>query len=436
MLTRLSLPSISNWKPSFTFSFSISNPMLFSKDNEIHSMISANLSGTNQRFQRFFSQKLGQKEMAPDSSNIEQLEQLASNGDANAAYQLTQIYKNKSSTQEKFEKYLKQAAILGHPTSMYEYGLKTILKQIKTQNDPNLADKCIKLVIQEGKPQYLYSAALYYYENQKQEECEKCLKMAIEKGNTYAMTLYGHLLINTNPEESIRYLRMAINNKDPLAMYIYALCIIDDHFTSYKGEKIDNRDGFKYIKMAADSNGIKDAIIQCARMLLEGDLCEKNIKKSMFYYKKAADFHNDADSQYIYGYTLYNGYDDVKPNQKVGALYMKKAAYQNHPIAAYQTALIFRNGKGLFKVPERSYQFFKASADAGYITAIKVCAYSFFTGKFPDFEKDFTFAANYIQNGAQLNDSTCIYNLGLIYMSGEGIKKNYEKGKYYLELAD
>lgn len=436
MLTKISLQSISNWKPSFLFPSATNFSIINQKPSSINPLLSSNRSWKNQEFQRFFTKKVQQNEISKKSKNslnIEELEKLAANNDAEAAYIITQKLGERAATRGKFEKYLKQAADLGHEAAMYEYGVLTITNQLKTQNDPRVADKCLKLVIKEGKPNYLYSTAVYYYRHKNAAEGERCLKMAVNKGHPDAMTLYADILIDQNPEESMKLFKKAIEKGDPVAMYFYAINVYDDKF---KGQKIDRKEAFKYMKMSADTNGVKESIIECARMLHDGDLCEKNVKKSLFYYKKAADFYNDADSQYIYGQALYNGYEDVKPDLKIGALYMKKAAYHNHPVAAYKTAQIFRNGKGLFVMPNRSYQFFRSSAEAGFIPAIRECAYSFFTGKYPDFKKDLTFAAKYIQNGAQLKDHVCIFNLGLIYMSGEGIRKDYEKGKYYLGLAE
>lgn len=432
MLTKLSLPSLTNWKLSFSSSMPINDSMMVQKKFPIQSMISAN---QNHEFQRFFTKKYEYNitvQNPNNSTNIEELEKQASNNNAESAYKLTKIYKNKT---ELREKYLKLAAILGHKAAMYEYAFDTINGNIKTQNDKKLADECIKLIISEGKPDVLYQASLYYYNINNIEKCEECLKISIEKGSIKALTFYGFLLIKRNPEESIRFFKKAIEYKDPIAMFYYSLNIYNGNFKTFEGKPIDRKDAFKYMKMSADDkNYIQQAARNCGLMLYHGDLCDKNIKESMVYFKKAFQL-GDVESEYYYGNAVFNGYADVKPNKKLGAQILKKAAYKGHPIAAYLTAMNFRNGDGLLVVPHRSNQFFKFSASKNYVPAIRVCAYSYFTGRFKDFEKDLTFAAKYVQDGAKLKDPTCIFNLGLIYMSGEGIKKNYEKGQFYLKLA-
>ena len=185
--------------------------------------------------------------------------------------------------------------------------------------------------------------------------------------------------------------------------------------------------------MAADNN-FKEAVIKCADMLHDGKFCEKNLKDSLVYYKKAADLFNIPSAQFVYGDALLSGCDGlIEINQKVGASYVKKAADQKFTEAVFRLGCLYRDGIGFEKSDENAFHCFKKAADSGVVDSIKICACSLFNGK--GVKKNQQEAAKYFKKGVDVNDPICMFNLGLLYMSGEGVEKDNVKGKIYLEMA-
>lgn len=325
------------------------------------------------------------------------------------------------------DKYYKMASDVCKSIRAYKSYMRFLNKNRRFSE----ANKYMILAGKAGDSDCLYGSALYYYVNKNHAECEKCLKLSIDKGNADAMNFYGSIMISKKPQESLNMLKKAIEKGSVPAMFTYASYLIEGRFP--QSLSVDKSEAFKYMKMAADNN-FKEAVIKCADMLHDGKFCDKNVKDSLIYYKKAADLFNIPSAQFVYGDALLSGCDGlIEINQKVGASYVKKAADQKFAEAVFRLGKLYRDGIGFEKSDQNAFQCFKKAADSGVVDSLKICGCSLFNGK--GVKKNQQEAAKYFKKGVDVNDPVCMFNLGLLYMSGEGVEKDNVKGKIYLEMA-
>lgn len=471
------LPSISNWRSSFSNQLTQKGSIILLKTNPTNTIL-FNQFNQRQEYQRFFTKECTHKDPThnspPSSSSlfdtktIQDYENRCEQGDLQSIKEFSpyllnggrgvqidtqkaaKYYKIGSDTHDDItctlfyakmaenaigftkeepeiaSKYYKKAADLSKSIESYKCYLKFLKK-----HDGNDAEICkyLKLAADSGDGDSMFRYSLYLLNKKEQEEGENYLKKAVEKENLKAMNFYGTLISTKKPEESSQLFLKAIEKGSVKAMFNYANLLKNG---SYQSLNLDKSKSFEYMKMAADHD-FEEAIETIANWLLIGTFCKRNINESLKYYKKAADLFNNANSQYFYGYVLMHGFGFFNVDKKVGFSYIQKAANQDLPLAINELGCLYLEGNGIQRNDIEAAKCFKKAADLGLESGDVNYSICLFEGK--GVQKNIDEAVKYLKMGVKLNDPQCMYNLGLLYMAGTGVEKNREEGEKLLKIA-
>ncbi len=129
----------------------------------------------------------------------------------------------------------------------------------------------------------------------------------------------------------------------------------------------------------------------------------------------------DKGGQYNRGRRLVEG-DGIKANLKAGRCWLEMAANQNNTQSLYYLGkLDFRENEGIAK--ERASGYYKKAADLGYSPAMCSLGLSYLKGE--GVEKDFERAIHYMEKSVKAGNQICATNLILIYTEGLEVTKDY-----------
>jgi len=236
--------------------------------------------------------------------DMEQLDRLANQGRADAAYRLGYLYAHKEKNEQNMRqaiKYLRLAAKLGEFESKYALGAYLI--ETKDAHHVKEGIETLSGMADVGHlpaAQYLAS----HYMSQKSRD-----------------------IVST-----LSWLRKAADLGDSLAAYNAGLFLVDR-----QGEVYSVDLGFHYLRVAANHD-----VPEAARVL--GDLyrrgidTKKNMQRAINWYLKAAKL-GDALAQYNLAYAFFTG-DGVKADISSASKWASEAAKQNLPEAESLNGLL------------------------------------------------------------------------------------------------
>jgi TPR repeat protein len=125
---------------------------------------------------------------------------------------------------------------------------------------------------------------------------------------------------------------------------------------------------------------------------------------------------------YFYGY-------GVNKDQIQSFKMNETAAVSGDELGQYQLGLMYLNGWAVNKNEEEGLLWLERAASSGSIMAIRSL------GEFYYVQKKYAPAIEWFRKGARIEDNNCRYMLGVIYMDGKGVDKNYGEALQWFTSA-
>ncbi len=224
--------------------------------------------------------------------------------------------------------------------------------------------------------------------------------------------------------------------------------------------------GITHLARSANGGNTK-AIQELALSYETGDGCDKNLKRSFFYWKKLADSKSPTgiakvgvfyingwgvekdetigakwimkaaelgfdQAQNVLGNLYWNGIG-VPQSYKNACIWYQKAADQDNAEACGHLAYSYLHGKHGVKSPHLAIRLFTKSADLGYVDSMWNMACCCYEGT--GMAKDHARAFEWYKKAADHNHAQAAAVVGDMYRDGDGITKNIEMARRYYEKA-
>lgn len=159
--------------------------------------------------------------------------------------------------------------------------------------------------------------------------------------------------------QSLAELQAAAKKHDPAAQYQ-----LGRRYLLGIGTTIDEKEGFKYLREAADRGNLVEAIHLVAVCYATEIGVRKSEKLAVKYFEKAATA-GYGEAQFKLAACYENGLLAVKPDKTVAMKWYLAAAQQGHPRAQYKYAML------VYQIPDYagSAEWFRKAADQGVIEA-------------------------------------------------------------------
>ena len=202
----------------------------------------------------------------------------------------------------------------------------------------------------------------------------------------------------------------------------------------YFGKSVtkDYLKAFYYFNFAAKNNYI-EAMTITGYMYEKGlGVSTKNYDLAIEWYERAAK-HNIGGALYNLG-NIYTKEEYGKLDKKKGFYYYKKAAENNYTKCFWAVGSAYLNGRGVKKNYKKAVDWFIKSIDNnGHPAAYWLLGYCYSNGY--GVSKDKPRAIELYKKASEFNIKEAQYNLGLLYLYGNGVTQNHEIAKWYLRLA-
>jgi TPR repeat protein len=175
--------------------------------------------------------------------------------------------------------------------------------------------------------------------------------------------------------------------------------------------------------------GDADAQVDLGRMFETGAGVPKNLQTAVSWYKKASD-KGSATGMCNYGTMLIYGWG-CKQDQKAALALFEKAAENGSLIAEYELGVVYEQGLGVTADYEKAVEHYKAAALAGVAPAINNLASMRAKGQL----KGDWHPTEMYELAAKHGDITAEYNLGMLYLEGDGVPPNAKQAVDWLTKA-
>lgn len=336
---------------------------------------------------------------------IENIKQMAEEGDPESMYNYAIILSNGEEDQEnkpRIAQFYQEAAEKGHVGSMNNYAF-----MLKNGDG-----------IQQNKP-----------------EAEKYFRMAADNGHIISMYQLAIMLIEGDgiPENKNEGLMFMINAADQgyeeAELYIKMKI---KHKAPSKEEEEEILESESFFLMRDAENGDIEAMFKLGIKLLYGQGIYRSRPDAAEYFKKAAELgHVGAMNRY--GEMLHKG-DGIPKDVEKAAQLLKQASDKGHIIAMFNYAVMLSEGEGVTKNKLESAKYFKAAADQWHIQSAKKYGVMLYNGD--EIPKNQKVSLKYLQKATKGFDLLHKYNYGVAKMSLNSGNDASEPISYIKQSAD
>ncbi|MBU0992502.1 MAG: SEL1-like repeat protein [Proteobacteria bacterium] len=255
---------------------------------------------------------------------------------------------------------------------------------------------------------------------------EELLRPLAEKGDVDAQMRLGKLFYAGNSskvdqQQAIKWFQLAADQKVAEADY-YLGNIYARHETGLK----DRQKAFAHMLLAAES-GLANAQYYVGNYYSTGFGISPDNHRAILWYRKAAA-QSHAGAMCILGFSYLNGRDVPKDILQAVA-WIRKAAELDWPDACYTLAQFYLEGNGVQKSIEVATKWFRKAALHGHKQA------HFQLGAIYTHEADYVQASLSLNEAAKQNLPEAQYGLGWLYLKGQGVQKDVNKGIGWIEKA-
>ena len=323
------------------------------------------------------------------------------------------------------------------------------------------AFRWFKKAAEQGDERAQYNLGTCYLKGdgvaQNCKEAFKWFKKAAEKGYRDAQCNLGICYfagdgIAQSYGEAFRWFKKAAEQGDERAQYNLGTCYL-------KGEGVAQnfKEAFKWSQMAAEK-GHTDAQCNLGFCYFNGQGIEKNYNLAVKCYTEAAEKEN-IHAQYSLGICYYFAENLEEQNYQSAFKWFKRAADKGDPNAQFRLGICFYFGHGVKKDHCQSLEWFKKAAEQGN-ESVKHASMIFCSKIGTTDEENESFNAtvfmsdnqsekknvhsNQIVNSDNLRKSELAAepinaaeqcNLGVRYLSGDGVAQNFEEAFRWFEKA-
>ena len=192
--------------------------------------------------------------------------------------------------------------------------------------------------------------------------------------------------------------------------------------------------------------GDAEAQLSLGYMYYEGKGVPQNFAEAVMWHRMAAE-QGYAEAQLSLGFMYYEG-KAVPQNYAEAVRWFRKSAEQGDVAAQYNLGLMYYEGEGVPRDYAEAARWYRKAAEQGYAAAQFSLGDMYFAGK--GVSRDYTKAVMWhrkaaeqsyaelvmwYRKGAEQGSTAAQYNLGLMYLKGEGVSQDYVKAHAYLDVA-
>lgn len=256
------------------------------------------------------------------------------------------------------------------------------------------------------------------------------LRKAVELGSAWAMAemgdmhYYGRGGLPKDADSAWYYYYNASQQDNPRGDYMMGV------FQEGRG----NYEGALSYYASAARNGNRDAYIEVARALQNGNGVEANPEQAFQMAQEAADQWQHPDAYMLLGYAYLNGLG-CTADTALAVQYTRQAAELGSSQAMMNLAALYNAGLGVERDTTQTLYWYERAVEAGSVTAMRRLANSYREGT--GVPKDSKRAAELYQMAADRGNLDAMCRLGLCYEEGEGVVLNSRRAfNLYSQAAD
>lgn len=235
--------------------------------------------------------------------------------------------------------------------------------------------------------------------------------------------------------EAVRLYREGVKYGDGWCMYNLALC-----YANGKGVEENHGETFRYLSKASEGLVVPDQVWRLLGVCYEtGFGTEINIKKAIECFQEGISY-KDPRAKVCMDNMLNRlskeAVQAYKDKDFATAISLWEAIADHTVSSYYNLAICYSNGYGTEKDIEKALECYRMASEKGNpdaTTAFKRLLND--TANEAYQAKNFEKAARLWNEGAQLKDGSCCFNLGICYASGRGVEKDYATAFRYYKLA-
>lgn len=196
-----------------------------------------------------------------------------------------------------------------------------------------------------------------------------------------------------------------------------------------QGSQKDIRKGLECYKKAAEKGSL-EAQLALGDRYRRGTEVEKDEQEAFRWYWQAAGQGN-VDAQFWLGYAYDHG-RGVEQDYKEAMKWYQKAAAQGNAAAQNSIGFLYHHGQGVTVDYQEAMKWYQKAAAQGDAFAQKNIGYLYDQGK--GVEQDYEEAMKWYQKAADQGNASAQNNIGALYYYGDGVKQDYEEAmKWYQE---
>ncbi|WP_294364887.1 sel1 repeat family protein [uncultured Clostridium sp.] len=200
-------------------------------------------------------------------------------------------------------------------------------------------------------------------------------------------------------------------------------------FIYYEGEEVEQNleYAFKWYKEAAEK-GFAPAEYALSYLYKNAEGCEKNDIKAFYWLEEAAD--NDfEDAYYILGQSYLEGNSIIETNYKKAFFYLSKGVNKKDKNCLESLGDMYYWGLYVKEDKEKAFSLYKDSIEEGNVSLY------YKLGKLYEQEDNLEEALVNYYKGDENGDISSTQRLGVMYLNGEGVIEDKEKGLEYIKKA-
>lgn len=212
---------------------------------------------------------------------------------------------------------------------------------------------------------------------------------------------------------------------NPSKKYWKAKRLLDENSDEFDFEK-----GFELLTESANE-GNEYAQYRLGKMIIQGELCDKNIEKGVSWLEKSVTQHNQW-AEYFLG-KQYLGNGDVDKNYKRAIHLLSKSANQNNPYAQYTLACQYLYTDNFTGKIREAISLLEHSAEQKFVPAEKMLAFILLKGEL--LPKDEKRVFELLLHCARKGDDKAQYALAKLFLKSDVIPKNVGQALHWLKEA-
>ncbi|MBR6291765.1 MAG: sel1 repeat family protein [Bacteroidales bacterium] len=256
------------------------------------------------------------------------------------------------------------------------------------------------------------------------------LRKAVDMGSAWAMAemgdmyYYGRGGLERNTDSAMNYYYAASQQDNPRGDYMMGV------YQEGRG----NMEGALSFYASAARNGNRDAYIEVARELQNGNVVEANPEQAFQMAQQAAENWQHKEAYMLLGYAYLNGLG-CQADTALALQYTRQAAEAGSTQAMMNLAAMYNAGVGVERDTTQILYWYERAVETGSMTATRRLANSYREGN--GVPKNPKRAAELYQMAVDRGDLDAMCRLGLMYEEGEGVVLNSRKAfNLYSQAAE